>query len=63
MKKSKFTEAQVAFVLKQVEDGTPAAEDWRRGYNEVRPHSAIGNKLPISLINGSREQVRANVPP
>ncbi len=28
-------------------------EDWRRDYNEVRPHSAIGNKPPISLMNGS----------
>ncbi|MDX0729469.1 transposase, partial [Sinorhizobium medicae] len=26
-------------------------EDWRRDYNEVRPHGAIGNKVPISLIN------------
>lgn len=24
-------------------------EDWRRDYNEVRPHSSIGNKPPISL--------------
>ncbi|MBY3313590.1 transposase, partial [Rhizobium laguerreae] len=22
-------------------------------YNEVRPHGAIGNKVPISLLNGS----------
>jgi putative transposase len=22
-------------------------------YNEIRPHSAIGNKAPISLLNGS----------
>ncbi len=28
-------------------------EDWRRDYDEVRPHSAIGNKAPISLLNGS----------
>lgn len=28
-------------------------EDWRRDYNEVRPHSAIGNKAPISLLNSS----------
>lgn len=28
-------------------------EDWRVDYNEVRPHSAIGNKSPISLMNGS----------
>jgi transposase InsO family protein len=24
-------------------------EAWRRDYNEVRPHSAIGNKTPIEL--------------
>ncbi|MFG1181724.1 integrase core domain-containing protein [Xanthobacter sp. DSM 14520] len=28
-------------------------EAWRRDYNEVRPHSAIGNKPPIALMNGS----------
>jgi transposase InsO family protein len=27
-------------------------EDWRRDFNEVQPHSAIGNKAPISLLNG-----------
>ena len=26
-------------------------EAWRRDYNEVRPHSAIGNKPPITLAN------------
>lgn len=26
---------------------------WRRDYDEVRPHSAIRNKVPISLMNGS----------
>lgn len=24
---------------------------WRRDYNEVRPHGAIGNKPPIALMN------------
>ena len=24
-------------------------EAWRRDYNEVRPHSAIGNKVPMEL--------------
>ena len=24
-------------------------EDWRRDYNEVRPHSAIGNRVPMEL--------------
>lgn len=28
-------------------------EHWRRDHNEVRPHSAIGNKPPITLMNGS----------
>lgn len=28
-------------------------EDRRRNYNEVRPHSAICNKPPISLMNAS----------
>ncbi|KQO79764.1 transposase [Rhizobium sp. Leaf262] len=27
--------------------------DWSRDFNEFRPHSAIGNELPISLMNGS----------
>lgn len=30
MKKSKFTEAQIAFVLKQVEEGTSIAEVCRK---------------------------------
>jgi putative transposase len=28
-------------------------EEWRRDYNEVRPHSAIGNKIPITLVKSS----------
>ena len=30
MKRSKFTEAQIAFVLKQVEDGASVAEVYRK---------------------------------
>jgi hypothetical protein len=26
-------------------------EDWRKYYNEDRPHGAIGNKPPIMLLN------------
>jgi putative transposase len=26
-------------------------EDWRKYYNEERPHGAIGNKRPIMLLN------------
>jgi transposase InsO family protein len=33
----------------------PSPDDgaWRRDYKEVRPHSAIGNKPPISLLSAS----------
>lgn len=35
-------------------DGARAKmEEWRKDYNEVRPHSAIGNKPPISRMNAS----------
>lgn len=34
-------------------DARQKMEDWRRDYNEVRPHSAIGNKPPITLMNCS----------
>ena len=36
-----------------LDDARQKMEHWRRDYNEVRPHSAIGNKPPISLMNGS----------
>ena len=36
-----------------LDDARSKMEEWRRDYNEVRPHSAIGNKPPISLLNGS----------
>ena len=36
-----------------LDDARQKMEDWRRDYNEVRPHSAIGNKAPISPLNGS----------
>jgi polyhydroxyalkanoate synthase len=26
-------------------------EDWRKYYNEERPHGAIGQKTPITLLN------------
>ena len=36
-----------------LDDARQKMEEWRRDYNEVRPHSAIGNLTPIALINGS----------
>jgi putative transposase len=32
-------------------DAREKLEHWRRDYNEVRPHSSIGNKPPITLTN------------
>jgi putative transposase len=32
-------------------DAQQKMEDWRRYYNEVRPHGAIGHKAPITLLN------------
>lgn len=32
-------------------DASEKLEDWRRYYNEVRPHSAIGYNVPIVLQN------------
>ena len=34
-----------------LDDARRKMEDWLKDYNEVGPHSAIGNKTPISLIN------------
>lgn len=34
-----------------LEDAREKMEDWRRYYNEQRPHGAIGQKAPITLLN------------
>jgi transposase InsO family protein len=31
-------------------DARERMEDWRRNYNEIRPHGAIRNKVPIALM-------------
>ena len=41
-----------------LDDAVGKCEIWRRDYNEVRPHSAIGNKPPISLGTGQRHMAR-----
>ncbi len=33
-----------------LDDARRKCEAWRRDYNEERPHSAIGNKTPIALV-------------
>ena len=37
--------------IMSLDDARRKMEDWLKDYNEVRPHSAIGNKTPKSLIN------------
>jgi putative transposase len=32
-------------------DAREKMEDWRKYYNEERPHGAIGQKAPIMLLN------------
>ena len=34
-----------------LDDAQQKLEDWRRYYNEERPHGAIGQKAPTTLIN------------
>ena len=34
-----------------LEDAKKKMEDWRNYYNKVRPHGAIGQKVPIALLN------------
>jgi putative transposase len=36
-----------------LDDAVRKCEAWRKDYNEVRPHSAIGNKVPIELTDRS----------
>ena len=39
-------------------DAAEKMEDWRRYYNEERPHGAIGHKVPISLLNPMAQPAR-----
>ena len=32
-----------------LDEAARKCEAWRRDYNEVRPHSAIGNRVPAAL--------------
>lgn len=45
------TECLNAHWFMSLPDAQEKVEAWRREYNELRPHSAIGNKTPISLAN------------
>ena len=41
-----------AFWFLSLEDARSRCEAWRTDYNEVRPHSSIGQKTPIELAKG-----------
>ena len=45
------TECLNAHWFMSLDDARRKMEAWLKDYNEVRPHSAIGNKTPISLLN------------
>jgi putative transposase len=47
------TECLNAHWFMSLDDARRKCEAWRRDYNEERPHSAIGNKAPIELIERS----------
>ena len=38
-----------------LDDACKKVEDWRHAYNEVRPHSGIGDRTPMSLIRQRSE--------
>ena len=67
MKRSKFTEAQIAFVLKQVEDGASVAEvcrkagiaeatfyNWRKKYGGLMP----SEMRRLKLLEGENSKLK-----
>jgi putative transposase len=46
-----------------LDDAARKVEGWRREYNEVRPHSAIGDRPPMSLIQKPRQSAEASTSP
>ncbi len=30
--------------------------DWRQDYNQIRPHGAIGNRVPMNVTSSDRVQ-------
>ena len=46
-----------------MDDAVKKVEDWRREYNEVRPHSAIGDRTPMSLIQKPQQNAEALIRP
>ena len=46
-----------------LDDARQKVEAWRAEYNEVRPHGAIGDRTPMSLIQKPRELPEASQAP
>jgi putative transposase len=42
-----------------LDDAVQKIEDWRREYNEVRPHGSIGDRPPIALIQKPSQPAKA----
>lgn len=49
--------------LLSLDDARQRLEDWRRDYNEVRPHSVISNNVPISLLKAQRRSSGMSLTP
>jgi putative transposase len=41
-----------------LDDAREKVESWRVDYNEVRPHSAIGDRSPMALISAPEQPLR-----
>jgi putative transposase len=46
-----------------LDDAREKVENWRREYNEARPHSAIGDRAPMSLIHQPQRGTEAAITP
>ena len=40
-----------------IEDARDKIEAWRQDYNTTRPHGAIGNRVPMDLVNSERSRI------
>ena len=47
-----------AYWFLSLDDARLKCEAWRRDYNEVRPHSAIGNQTPVARAFASGQACR-----
>lgn len=45
------------------DDARAKVESWRVDYNEVRPHSALGDKMPMSLISAPEQPLEGDRKP